>query len=152
VSHMPPIFTDQYCREQELHKKNRVIEAERQRRAKLSKQGIVVYAWTEDNELPTVQELQEGFMWPYLVLSGDVLSDLRLDGLHVQLYRQDLGTWLNIKVGHQITVKEHDCIFLKARNVKSYQDFDEHLEAGMASTVVHLRHNLVGECAYLRRE
>ncbi|KAF8218467.1 hypothetical protein L208DRAFT_1351155, partial [Tricholoma matsutake] len=57
--------------------------------------------------------------------------------------------WLNIKVGHQITVKECDRIFLKACNVKSYQDFDEHLEAGTASTVVHLHHNLVGEHAYL---
>jgi HPt (histidine-containing phosphotransfer) domain-containing protein len=91
-------------------------------------------------------------MWPYLVLSGDILSDLGLNNLHVQLYRQDVGTWLNIKVGHQITVKEGDRIFLKARSVKSYQDFDKHLEAGMASTVVHLHHNLVGECAYLRKE
>ncbi|KAF8230069.1 hypothetical protein L208DRAFT_1157615, partial [Tricholoma matsutake] len=150
--HMPPIFTYQYCCEQELHEKNRVIEAEHQQHAKLvSKQGIVVYAWTKDNEPPTVQELQEGFMWPYLVLSGNVLSDLGLNGLHVQLYQWDLSTWLNIKVGHQITVKEGDCIFLKARNVKSYQDFDEHLEAGMASTVVHLCHNLVGEHAYLQK-
>ncbi|KAF8234174.1 hypothetical protein L208DRAFT_1263198 [Tricholoma matsutake] len=129
---MPPIFTDQYRHEQELHEKNCVIEAERQQCAKLSKQGIVVYAWTEVHFClpPTVQELQEGFMWPYLVLSGDVLSDLGLNGLHVQLYRWDLGTWLNIKVEHQITVKERDHIFLKACNVKSYQDFDEHLEAG----------------------
>jgi hypothetical protein len=47
VSHMPPIFTDQYRREQELHEKNHVIKAERQWCAKLSKQGIVVYAWTK---------------------------------------------------------------------------------------------------------
>jgi hypothetical protein len=41
-------------------------------------------------------------------------------------------------------------VFLKARDVKTYQDFDKHLKAG--TTVVHLRHNLVGERAYMRRE
>jgi hypothetical protein len=47
VSHMPPIFTEQYRREQELQEKNRVVEADRQRRAKLSKQAIIIYAWHE---------------------------------------------------------------------------------------------------------
>ena len=43
-------------------------------------------------------------------------------------------------------------MFLKARDVKNYQDFDRHLKAGTASTVVHLRHNLVGERAYRRKQ
>jgi len=38
---------------------------------------------------------------------------------------------LNIKPGHQITVKEGDRVFLKARDVKNYQDFDRHLKAVM---------------------
>ena len=45
VSHMPPIFTEQYRCEQELQEKNRDVEADHQRRAKLSKQGIIIYAW-----------------------------------------------------------------------------------------------------------
>lgn len=43
-------------------------------------------------------------------------------------------------------------MFLKARDVKTYQDFDRHLKVGMASMAVHLRHNLVGERAYMRKE
>ena len=45
VSHIEPIFTQQYGREQQLQENNRVVEAERQRHAKLAKQAIVVYAW-----------------------------------------------------------------------------------------------------------
>lgn len=47
VSHILPIFTEQYGREQQMQEKNRAVEAERQRRAKLSKQGVIIYAWHE---------------------------------------------------------------------------------------------------------
>jgi hypothetical protein len=47
VSHIEPIFTQQYGREQQLLESNRAVEAERQRRAKLAKQSIIVYAWRE---------------------------------------------------------------------------------------------------------
>ena len=59
---------------------------------------------------------------------------------------------MNIKSGHQITVKEGDQVFLKAHDVKKCDDFDQHLKAGLASTVLHLCHNLVGECAYRCKE
>ena len=47
VSHMPPIFTDQYRREQKLLEKNCVTEAQHQQLMKQSKHGIVVYAWAK---------------------------------------------------------------------------------------------------------
>lgn len=47
VSHMPPIFTDQYHCEQELLEKNRITEAQHQQLMKQSKHGIVVYAWAK---------------------------------------------------------------------------------------------------------
>ncbi|KAF8227031.1 hypothetical protein L208DRAFT_1223569, partial [Tricholoma matsutake] len=123
------IFTEQYGHEQQLQEKNRVVEAECQCCPKLSKQVVVINSWHEDNEPPAILELQEGFSWPYLVLTADVLANLELDTpCLVQLYRQDLGTWLNIKPGHLITVKKGDHVFLKARNVKNYQDFDRHLK------------------------
>ncbi|KAF8224055.1 hypothetical protein L208DRAFT_1313474, partial [Tricholoma matsutake] len=153
MSHILSIFTEQYGHEQQLQEKNQVVEAECQHHAKLSKQVVIIYAWHEDNKLPTILELQERSTWLYLVLTANVLADLDLDTpCLIQLYRQDLGTWLNIKPGHQIMVKKGDHIFLKACNVKNYQDFDWHLKAGMTLTAVHLHHNLVDECAYRQKE
>ncbi|KAF8233721.1 hypothetical protein L208DRAFT_1265437, partial [Tricholoma matsutake] len=106
-----------------------------------------------DNEPPSVHELQEGFTWLYLVLTADLLADLTLGApCLVQLYQHKLGTWLNIKSGHQITVKEGDRVFLKSHDMKNCHDFDNHCKAGLASKVVHLHHNLVGEHTCMHKE
>ncbi|KAF8236154.1 hypothetical protein L208DRAFT_1035315, partial [Tricholoma matsutake] len=149
VSHMPPIFTDQYHHEQELLEKNHVVEAQRQQLMKQSKHGIVVYAWAKDDESLTIQEFQAEFQWPHFVLTSDILSDLTLSvPLITQLFQPSLSTWVNVKPGYVITVKEGDHVFLKASQVKSYLDFN----AGSFSSLVHLHYNFPGEHAYRWKE
>lgn len=107
----------------------------------------------QDNEPPTIQEFQDGFTWPYFVLSQSVLSDVGLSPpLIVQQYRAGLGTWLNVKAGHVIMVAEGDRIFLKASQVKRYPDFDTHLNMGAKSNLIHLRYNLPSKRADVRKK
>jgi hypothetical protein len=47
ISHIEPIFMQQYGCEQQLQESNWVVEVEHQQCAKLTKQAIVVYAWYE---------------------------------------------------------------------------------------------------------
>jgi hypothetical protein len=51
VSHMAPIFTEQYQCKQEFQEETRHLEAQRKELAKISKHSIVVYAWTTVSHL-----------------------------------------------------------------------------------------------------
>jgi len=99
-----------------------------------------------------VEEFQEGllaFTWPYFPLSTSVLSALSLIGSapRVQLYRQALGTWVNVNVGHVIELKEGTRVFLKASHVVDYPDFDKLLKP---ESIPHLRYKLAEERRELR--
>lgn len=79
---------------------------------------------------PPLEECQErpfAFTWPYFPLSTSVLSALSLTGptTRIELYRQALGTWVNVNVGHVIELKESALVFLKAGHVIDYPDFDK---------------------------
>lgn len=151
-SHMPPIFTSQWKKEQELVEEKRRVECERKLCAAQVKHTVIVYAWTEDSKPATVEEFQEGplaFTWPYFPLSASVLSALSLAGsaTRVQLYRQALGTWVNVNVGHVIELKEGARVFLKPSHVVDYPDFDGLLKP---ESTPHLRYKLTEERRELR--
>jgi hypothetical protein len=56
---MPPIFTEQWQREQELAEKNRKRDAQRlAANSTKAKHGVVVYALSEDGRPPTVHGFQ----------------------------------------------------------------------------------------------
>lgn len=95
------------------------MEAEGKLCAAQAKHTAVVYAWAESSKSATVEEFQEGPPGPtppFPPLSSSVLSALSLTGptTRVQLYRQALGTWVNVNVGHVIELKEGARVFLKA--------------------------------------
>ncbi|EDR07907.1 uncharacterized protein LACBIDRAFT_327688 [Laccaria bicolor S238N-H82] len=151
-SHMPPIFTAQWKREQEMEVERKRMESERKIHAVQVKHSVTVYAWAEDSKPPAIQDFQEGlFTWPYFPLSPSVLSALSLAGpdIHVQLYRKALGTWVTISPGHIIKLQEHTRVFLKASHVIDYADFDKLLNPESTSAP-HLRYNLKGERDELR--
>ncbi|EDQ98493.1 uncharacterized protein LACBIDRAFT_335915 [Laccaria bicolor S238N-H82] len=146
-SHMPPIFTSQWKREQELAEEQRRVESEQKPCAAQVKHTVIVYAWAEDLKPATVEEFQEGlltFTWPYFPLSTSVLSMLSLNdpATHVQLYCQALGTWVNINVGHVIELKEGARVFLKPSHVVNYPDFDRLLKP---ESTPHLQYKLTEE-------
>jgi hypothetical protein len=149
---MPPIFTSQWKKEQELAEEQRKMESERKLCAAQVKHAVIVYAWAEDSKPAIVEEFQEGplaFIWPYFPLSASVLSALSLTGSapRVQLYRQALGTWVNVNVGHVIELKEGARVFLKASHVVDYPDFDKLLKP---ESTPHLRYKLAEERRELR--
>jgi len=153
---MPPIFTEQWQREQELAEENRKRDAQRLADSAKAKHGVVVYAWSEDGKPPTVHEFQLGFSWPFFTLVPEILSvvDLTSAGStvrsHVQLYRGALGVWVGVDAGYVLELRAGDRIFLKASHVEDTLEFDKHLHASSKETMPHLRHNLPGERRYVR--
>jgi len=65
-SHMPPIFTSQWKKEQELVEEQRRMEAEQKLCAAQVKHAVVVYAWAESSKPATV----ENFKRDHLRLPG----------------------------------------------------------------------------------
>jgi hypothetical protein len=153
-SHMPPIFTEQWKEEQELWAEQRRTESQQKTHATLVQHTVTVYAWVEDATPPTIQDFQGSvsFTWPYFPLSSSILSTVSLVGpdVQVQLYRNALGTWVNICPGHVVNVTEDTRLFLKAKHVINYVDFEELLNPESTSRP-HLRHNLAEERRELRQ-
>ena len=113
---MPPIFTDQWRREQELAEKNRERDAQCLANASKAKHGVVIYAWSEDGRPPTVHEFQS----------------------RVQLYHCALGVWVGVDAGYVVELRAGDRIFLKASHVEDTPEFDKHLHATSKETLPHL--------------
>jgi hypothetical protein len=153
---MPPIFTEQWQREQEIAEENRKRNAQRLADSTKAKHGVVVYAWSEDGSPPTVHEFQSGFSWPFFTLIPEILSVVNLTGAGsttrslVQLYRRALGVWVGVDAGYVVELHAGDRVFLKASHVKDTLEFDKHLHASSKETMPHLRHNLPGERRYVR--
>ncbi|KAF8204613.1 hypothetical protein BJ912DRAFT_938851 [Pholiota molesta] len=153
-SHMPPIFTEQWQREQELLEEQQRTESQQKVHAALVKNTVTVYAWLENSMPPMIQDFQGSisFTWPYFPLSLSILSTVLLTGPDkcVQLYRKSLGTWVNICPGHIVDIGDDPRLFLKASHVTNYVDFDQLLKPNSTSHP-HLRHNLVEERRELRQ-
>lgn len=158
ASHMPPIFTEQWRREQEIAELKRQRDAQQLENASQSKHGVVVYAWSKDNEPPSIHEFQGGWSWPYFKLTPAVLSTVELMGSTetakpcIQLYRHGLSTWVTIDPGHTIELCAGDRVFLKARHVRCPAGFDDHLRAPSKQATPHLRYNLPRERSYIREK
>jgi len=148
---MPPIFTEQWQCEQELQEQKRRQEATRIQYATQAKQSAVIYAWAQNNEPAHVEEVQ-GLSWPYFPLSAPILARLELpSSIGIQLYRHSIGTWVNISEGHIVDLQAHGRrIFLKARNVTEYPDFDGHLHVDSGNSPPNLRYKLKHERQELR--
>jgi hypothetical protein len=76
-----------------------------------------------------VSEIQGGFKWPHFVITADVLSEVNLligpeVEARVNLYKNTLGTWAKVRIGHVITLKEGDRVFLKGLDVSTCANFD----------------------------
>lgn len=175
---MPPIFTDQYAREQRLQEEKRSRDAERISNLKKSEQGVLVYAFYEvrlmsmawismltslkDGSAPVIVEFQEGFIWPHFVISYSVLEDLdlytppsaSLDEPRIpppiKLYNQQVNVWTKIKIGHVVTLKAGSHIFLKAVAVTRCEGLDSILSTTSTNQEVHHRRNLAGARKYVR--
>ncbi|KAF4584777.1 hypothetical protein EYR38_002008 [Pleurotus pulmonarius] len=122
---MPPIFTQQIQREQEIQEEKRLALASQQDCAQRAKHTISVFAWIENGLDPTITAVQDGFVWPHLVVTPSLLDDVGIDGRAV-LYDHSMDVWVNIKVGHIILVHEGDTVFLKAYNVTDLPGFQAH--------------------------
>src|SRR6202042_1558377 len=87
-------------------------------------------------------------------LTDSVLIDAGFEpGTLLLLLRNPrFGTFAHVKVGHVITVKEGDHIFLKGLNILNCAMFDEQCEtlSSRGAQPLHLRHNLPGERGYVR--
>jgi len=80
-----------------------------------------------------VFEVQGGFKWPLFPLTPAILydADLMLPGEeHVwfKRYNPSIHTWSKIPVGHIVTLKAGEHIFLKGYDVDSCRDFDHLLQ------------------------
>lgn len=78
VSHMPAIFTQQLCHEQELLEDQCQHDAERIQNEKRAKQSVVIYAWNRMPPPPLIRMFQAGFTWPFFVLTLKILSHVGL--------------------------------------------------------------------------
>ncbi|KAF8885198.1 hypothetical protein BD779DRAFT_1673833 [Infundibulicybe gibba] len=152
---MPAVFTQQIAVEQGLEERQRALDAERLDNIQKTKNCVIGYAWTIKSPEAVVFEFQGGFTFPYFVITLDVLSNLELpiagdDNPCVKLYNHTVMTWTKVKVGHVITLKGRECIFLKALDVTECHDFDNLLSRSKASES-HIRKNLPQERAHVRR-
>jgi hypothetical protein len=151
VSHMPPIFTEQWETEQILRERQRKTDASRLENINKSKHTVVVYAWTETDVEPTIIEYQDKFIWPHFILTRSVLNDLdfRSDSTTVLLHRPSLGTWTRVREGHVILVDTQNRIFLRDVGVKQALNFDQLIKE---QKPLHFRSNLPHERSSVRRD
>ena len=105
---------------------------------------------------PTVFEAQ-GLQWPHFVLTKDLLGEVDLlgraqvdgDNVRVKLFNTSIRTWTKVPIGHVITLRRGDRIFLKALNVSECVTFDA-LLASSERTDPHISKNLPRERAFVR--
>lgn len=74
-------------------------------------------------------EVQGGFKWPHFVLMAVILSEVDLllgdeKEARFKIYNTAIHTWTKVQIGHVITLKDGDHIFLKGCDVVLCQDFD----------------------------
>ena len=93
-------------------------------------------------------------MPPFFKLTEMILADAGFDaGTSLLLLRHPrFGTFARVKVGHVLTVKEGDHIFLKSVGVIDCAAFDQQCEeiSPKAARGFHLRDDLPGERSAVR--
>jgi hypothetical protein len=89
------------------------------------------------------------------VITADVLSEVNLligpeVEARVNLYKNTLGTWAKVRIGHVITLKEGDRVFLKGLDVSTCANFDRLLSLSNRQ-VPNFMNNLRQERAFVRQ-
>jgi hypothetical protein len=102
-----------------------------------------------------VFEVQGGFKWPLFPLTPAVLcnADLMLPGeeqARFKRYNPCIHTWSKVLVGHVITLKAGEHIFLKGYDVNICYDFDRLLSASQQREP-HFFTNLPRERTFIRQ-
>lgn len=100
-------------------------------------------------------EVQGGFKWPHFVLTAAILSEVDLllgdeKEARFKIYNTAIHTWTKVRIGHVITLKDGDHIFLKGHDVVSCQDFDRLLSVSQ-DRKPHFLKNLPRERAHIRQ-
>lgn len=170
ASQMTAAFTKHYALEQDREELRRAADTERLANIDKAKHHVVIYAWPkvrsrvregffllimfqQDNVEATVVEVQGGFKWPHFALTPSVLSQAELSNpdetmSYFKLYNTSIHTWSKVQVGHVITLKAGDHIFLKGRNVTHCPDFDRLFTGQLRAP--HFSNNLQHERAHVR--
>lgn len=97
----------------------------------------------------------QGIQWPHFVLTMDLLGEVDLlgqaqaevDNVHVKLFNTSICTWTKVPIGHVITLRHGDRIFLKALDVSECVSFDA-LLAGSERMDPHIPKYLPCECTF----
>ncbi len=99
-------------------------------------------------------EVQGGFKWPLFPLTSAVLCDVDLmlpgeEHVRFKKYNSSIHTWSKVPVGHIVTLKPGEHIFLKGYDVTRCRDFD-HLLSASQQRDVHFFKNLPHERTQVR--
>ncbi|KAF8182921.1 hypothetical protein BJ912DRAFT_928336 [Pholiota molesta] len=154
-SHISQVFTAQMALEEQLREANRKKDAMRLETKQKVQQTVFVYAWIEENVVPALFEIQDGFIWPHFMLNEAVLvaagfPDIPAD-MRFNLFRFNLGHWTTIKINHVVELKEPH-IFIKALNVQLCRDFSKYHTSMISSVTPNIRSNLAGERAHVKKK
>jgi len=111
----------------------------------------------QDNVVPALFEVQEGFVWPHFILNEAVLlsagfTNISAD-IRFNIFRFNLGHWTTVKINHVVELKDSPRIFVKAIRVQHCQDFTKFLLSTSSSTTSpNIRTNLAGERTYVKKK
>lgn len=154
VSHMQPIFTEQWKREQEIRAKQHEVNSSRLENINKAKHTVVVFAWVQDDSEPVIVEYQDGFTWPHFLVSRPIIDDLGFENhtTSLKLFRPSFGRWSRIQENHVVSVDSNNHVFLKGTDVTRCLEFDEHLKQSTQQHVLPFHRNLPAERAAVRRE
>ena len=99
-------------------------------------------------------EVQGGFKWPHFVLMAAILSEVDLllgdeKEARFKIYNTTIHMWTKVRIGHVITLKDGDHIFLKGHDVVLCQDFYR-LLSGSQERKPHFFKNLPRERAHIQ--
>ncbi|KAF8232625.1 hypothetical protein L208DRAFT_1271279 [Tricholoma matsutake] len=153
ASQMTVAFTQHHACQQSLEEAQRAADAEHIVNIEKAKHHVIIYAWVKDNIEATVLEVQGGFKWPHFMLTPAILLDVDLlladetEG-SFKLYNAVIRTWMKVRIGHVITLKDCNHIFLKGHNVIQCHNFDN-LHSLSQGSAPHFSKNLPCERAYI---
>ncbi|KAF8227788.1 hypothetical protein L208DRAFT_1294878 [Tricholoma matsutake] len=153
-SQMTTAFTQQYADKHALEEQQRAVDVERLANIEKAKNHVIIYAWPKEDVEATVFEVQGGFKWPLFPLTPAILYDTDLMLLGEQQawfkrYNPSIHTWTKVLVGHIVTLKASEHIFLKGYDIDNCWDFDCLLSASQESAP-HFFKNISHERAYVR--
>ncbi|KAG1875861.1 hypothetical protein C8R48DRAFT_768715 [Suillus tomentosus] len=150
-SQLPPVFTNAYAMQEEEHLRKHQAEILEHELAVTAQNMVMAFGWAADDEAPTICEFQSGFVLPRVRVTDEWLRNLGLsvdNGCHY--FNSTHQCWNKISAGHVLTLPGVH-VYLKNLDVKVAHDFDKHYIDQQPPALPHIRNNLKGERAYVRR-